>query len=276
MVRPWGRNGEDVECYGLDLDAFYVNTGFRTAILDVFRGPQRLHLNSVCRFAEPSEFIKRKKSKRWLGLFGKKQASTEGSDHDSDSGSPTSGNDHDYRLAATNPKGNWLWQLATEVVPASNDTTDVLNDELPPVFNRTRNPKCHPDVHASDSSHDTRNPQSHVDAVPGCGVGVDSVLSDGIGTKSDVERRDELSAINARRAKVDLPPLPDPNSQSERNKRLRARRHALPINVQFTFNVSREELEHILREFEGPFGPVAEEDDEVSLGSVLSLESSFA
>jgi hypothetical protein len=153
MFRPWGRNGEDVECYGLDLDAFYVNTGFRTAILDVFRGPQRLHLKSVCRFAEPSEFIKRKKSKRWLGLFGRKQAGTEDSDNEGgDSHAPTPGDEHDYRLAVTNPKGNWLWQLATELVPMNNDHTDVLNDELPPSFNRARNPKCHPDVPVSDGS----------------------------------------------------------------------------------------------------------------------------
>lgn len=60
MTRPWGRNGEEIECYGLDLDALYVNTGFRVAILDTLRGPDRTKVRSVCRYAEPVEFMPKK------------------------------------------------------------------------------------------------------------------------------------------------------------------------------------------------------------------------
>jgi hypothetical protein len=55
LVRPWGRDGDEVDCYGVDLDALYVNTGFRVAIMDLFRGPARQGRPPLCRFAGPDE-----------------------------------------------------------------------------------------------------------------------------------------------------------------------------------------------------------------------------
>lgn len=161
-------------------------------------------------------------------------------------------------VAASNPDGNWLWQLATELVPAEDDQTDVLNDEVPPVWNRIRNRKTQPMVRGTEEVK-----EEAVD-VPGSGVGMDSVLGAGVLVgKSQMEVREELSEINARRARVDLPPLAEPNSQAERNKRMRGRRGALHLNVRLLFNVPRKELEDILLEYQGPFGPVAEKDVDV-------------
>jgi hypothetical protein len=166
LIRPWGRDGEDVECFGIDLDALYVNTGFRTAILDVLRGPARTGTANVCRFAEPEEFQPKKK-KRWFG-WGKKEAKTAAarrrdSTASSLSGAPT--RDEMIEAAtraqaarmqgptastdsAGQPRlpGNWLWQLVPELLPRDGkaDATDVLDAAIPPRHNRRRNPDCHP------------------------------------------------------------------------------------------------------------------------------------
>lgn len=59
---------------------------------------------------------------------------------------PAEGEEDYVHRAESNPRGNWLWQLATELVPKEGDVTDVLTPDLPPPHNKYRNPKCHPDV----------------------------------------------------------------------------------------------------------------------------------
>lgn len=258
LMRPWGRDGEDVECYGIDLDALYVNTGFRIAVLDIFRGPARLKLPSVTRFAGPEEFKPKKRTRGLLGFFG----GGGGSSSDDDEGVSTAPELHTAygdKKAEWNPQGNWLWQLATELVPVERDDTDVLNSEIPPPFNRHRNPKCHPHAGAgadADGDGSIPVPPSILDMVKG------AVPSDDGGAAA-VEAAAETTEINEKRLKVGLPPLPNPNSAAEQEKRLRARKTAVHLNTQVRFNVPRHELEQILREFEGPFGPVASPNEPV-------------
>ena len=263
LYRPWGRNGEDIECYGIDLDALYVNTGFRVAVLDVLRGPERLHGRQLCRFAGPEEFVPKKKKRTLFGLFSRKKSTASSESDGSDLEMEHGGGADAEKLAEANPLGNWLWQLATEVVPMVNDDTDVLNDELPPAYNRVRNPECHPPTTR------TKNDMLLQDAAPGSGVGASSVVAELLAAKSDTEMREELTELNAKRVKVGLPALPNPNSAEERNKRLKGRRGALHLNIQIQFSVPRDELEKILKEYEGPFGTVAAPNQEVRMAQCV-------
>lgn len=93
-MRPWGRDDEEVECYGVDLDALYVNTDFRVAVLDVLRGPKRTGLESVCRYAAPEEFHEAEEEQiGWFSSFGrkKKQQQRDSEDVDTEGGDDISG-----------------------------------------------------------------------------------------------------------------------------------------------------------------------------------------
>ncbi len=141
-----------VECYGLDLDALYVNTGFRVAIMDMLQGPARLGRPSLCRFAGPEEFAEEEVKTGWFSSWSKKEAEKkkrrEAAQARVDAEISAAETAQELLDAARareeegddDVSGNWLWQLVTEVLPPrmEDDMTDILDEKLPPAHNRHR------------------------------------------------------------------------------------------------------------------------------------------
>jgi hypothetical protein len=97
----------------------------------------------------------------------------------------------------------------------------------------------------------------------GTGFGAGAGAGAGVGRAPGPGHGDPVSDVNLKRRKLGLPDLPDPSSRVETQKRVAGRRGALGLNVSLKFYVPREELQQVLSEYEGPYGQIAEYDEDV-------------